>query len=77
MIKQLIIGFIQGFNTSWWAEITTVKPRCVYYFGPFKTSAEAKAAYPGYVEDLNNEGAEGVVVVIKRCNPKKLTIYDE
>ncbi len=77
MIKQLIIGFIQGFNTSWWAEITTVKPRCVYYFGPFKTSTEAKAAYPGYVEDLNHEGAEGIVVVIKRCNPKELTIDDE
>lgn len=77
MIKQLIIGFMQGFNTPWWAEITTVKPHCVYYFGPFKTSAEAKTAYPGYVEDLNNEGAEGIVVVIKRCNPKELTIERE
>lgn len=77
MIKQLIIGFMQGLKTPWWAEITTVKPRCVYYFGPFKTSAEAKAAYPGYVEDLNDEGAEGIVVVIKRCNPKELTIYND
>lgn len=77
MIKQLIIGFMQGFNTPWWAEITTVKPHCVYYFGPFNTSDEAKAAYPGYVEDLNDEGAEGIVVVIKRANPKKLTIYHE
>ena len=77
MIKQLIIGFMQGFKTPWWAEITTVKPRCVYYFGPFKTSAEAKAAYSGYIEDLNKEGAEGIVVVIKRCNPKELTVYDE
>lgn len=77
MIKQLIIGFMQGLNTPWWAEITTVKPRCVYYFGPFKTSAEAKAAYPGYIEDLNDEGAEGIVVVVKRCNPKELTICNE
>lgn len=68
---------MQGLKTQWWAEITTIKPHCVYYFGPFKTSAEAQATYPGYVEDLNNEGAEGIVVVIKRCNPKELTMCND
>ncbi len=68
---------MQGFNTPWWAEITTVKPHCVYYFGPFKNPAEAKAAYPGYVEDLTTEGAKEIVVVLKRCNPTELTICNE
>lgn len=78
MVKKLIQGFFQGFNTgSWWAEITTTKPRCIYYFGPFETNEEAKNAYPGYVEDLDSEGAQGVVVVIKRCKPDMLTIFDE
>lgn len=61
----------------WWAEITTTSPRCVYYFGPFQTSSEARVAYPGYVTDLDSEGAQGIVVVLKRCKPKELTIFDE
>ncbi|WP_045055290.1 DUF1816 domain-containing protein [Aliterella atlantica] len=77
MIKRLIVGFMQKLNAPWWAEITTVKPSCVYYFGPFDTSAEAKEAYPGYVEDLDGEGAQGIVVVIKRCNPEVLTKCEE
>ena len=77
IIKQLFIGFMQGLNMDWWTEITTAKPRCIYYFGPFQTSLEARAAYPGYIEDLDSEGAQGIVVVIKRCNPDVLTICEE
>jgi len=77
IIKQLFIGFMQGLNMDWWVEITTVKPRCIYYFGPFQTSFEARAAYPGYIEDLDSEGAQGIVVVIKRCNPDVLTMCEE
>ncbi len=63
--------------TAWWAEVQTVKPHCTYYFGPFETSSEVKAAYPGYIDDLDSEGAQGIVVVIKHCKPEVLTIYDE
>jgi hypothetical protein len=63
--------------TDWWAEITTMSPRCVYYFGPFETIDEAKAAYPGHVKDLDEEGARGIMVVIQRCQPKELTICEE
>lgn len=63
--------------TAWWAEILTTTPRCTYYFGPFQTSDEANAAYPGYIEDLDSEGSQGIVVVIKRCKPDQLTICDE
>ncbi len=76
-MKQLLKGFWQGLNTDWWAEITTIKPRCIYYFGPFPTSFAAKAAYPGYIEDLDSEGAQGIVVEIKRCRPDVLTVFDE
>ncbi len=76
-LKQLSIGFMSGLKTAWWAEIITTEPRCKYYFGPFQTSDEAKVAYPGYVEDLDGEGAQGIIVVIKRCNPQVLTLCDE
>ena len=68
---------MQELSTGWWAEITTIKPRCIYYFGPFETYAEAQAAYPGYVDDLDSEGSQGIVVVIKRCKPDNLTLFDE
>ena len=45
--------------------------------GPFETSDEAKIAYPGYIDDLDSEGAQGIFVVIKRCKPDVLTIFDE
>lgn len=76
-IKQVFIGFMEGINTAWWAEVTTNNPRCTYYFGPFQSYDEAKEAYPGYIEDLNSEGAQGIVVVIKRCQPELLTICEE
>jgi hypothetical protein len=77
IVKELFIGFIQGLRAAWWAKITTLTPCCTYYFGPFQTSVEARAAYPGYVDDLKSEGAQEIVVVIKRCDPTVLTICDE
>ena len=77
MVKQLFTGFLQRFSTPWWAEVTSIKPKCIYYFGPFETSSEAKIAYPGYIDDLDSEGAIGLLVVIKRCKPDRLTIFDE
>lgn len=68
---------MEELNADWWAEIITIKPSCTYYFGPFESEIEAKELYPGYVEDLDNEGAIGIVVVIKRCQPEELTICKE
>jgi hypothetical protein len=68
---------MQESSEDWWVEIMTTKPHCIYYFGPFSNREEAVIAYSGYVEDLENEGAQGIVVVIKRCAPKILTICDE
>ena len=69
---------MEELTTAWWVEIQTVTPRCTYYFGPFETSSEANAAYPGYIEDLDSEGAQGVIVIVRKCQqPKVLTIFGE
>ncbi len=61
---------------KWWVEIVTDWPRCTYYFGPFDTDKEASSNIPGYVEDLESEGAKRVSIRIKRCQPSELTICD-
>jgi hypothetical protein len=62
---------------AWWVEITTDRPHCTYYFGPFATAVEADGAKAGYVEDLETESAQGIQVTIKRCKPVQMTIdYD-
>jgi hypothetical protein len=59
---------------AWWVEITTERPHCTYYFGPFATAVEADQAKAGYIEDLESESAQGILVAIKRCKPVQLTI---
>jgi hypothetical protein len=62
---------------AWWVEITTERPHCTYYFGPFATAVEADEAKPGYIEDLESELAQGIQVAIVRCKPTQLTIEHE
>ncbi|MDJ0728404.1 MAG: DUF1816 domain-containing protein [Crocosphaera sp.] len=57
----------------WWVEITTTRPHCIYYFGPFDDFAEAYQHHGGYVEDLQEEGAKGIMIQIKQCQPLVLT----
>ncbi len=75
--KELLINGFQSFGLAWWVEIATQNPRCTYYFGPFLSSMDAKAAIKGYVEDLEQEGAQGIAVNVKRCKPNALTIADD
>jgi hypothetical protein len=67
---------MQEISADWWAKIMTTTPKCTYYFGPFETSEEVESAYPGYVEDLNSEGAKGIVIIVQRCKPAILTICE-
>ena len=76
-IKEVLKGFAQGLRMSWWVEIATTEPRCIYYFGPFHNSTEAAAACPGYIEDILSEKACGIEVAIKRCKPNVLTMCEE
>ena len=57
----------------WWVEITTTRPHCIYYFGPFDNFPEAYGHHGGYVEDLQEEGAQGIIINIKQCQPLVLT----
>ena len=76
-IKEKLTSLFASFGWAWWVEIVTQNPRCIYYFGPFLSSKEADAAKAGYVEDLELEGAQGIVVKIKRCKPENLTIAED
>lgn len=77
ILKEITIGFLQASSHAWWVEVKTAQPRCTYYFGPFQRSMEARVAHTGYVEDLKGEGAQGIAVNIKRCQPATLTICEE
>ena len=57
----------------WWVEITTTRPHCIYYFGPFDNFAEAYGHHHGYVEDLQEEGAQGIIIRVEQCQPLVLT----
>lgn len=76
-MKEVLISFLNTMGLAWWIEILTDNPRCTYYFGPFLSSDEATTAKAGYLEDLEQEGAQGIKVAIKRCKPDHLTISDD
>ncbi|WP_414587401.1 DUF1816 domain-containing protein [Scytonema sp. PCC 10023] len=59
---------------GWWLEIVSSQPCCTYYFGPFESAQQAILDQDGYIEDLVNEGAQGITVQIQWCKPKELTI---
>lgn len=73
-MKDFLMACLNTLGLAWWVEITTESPQLTYYFGPFSTVEAAKAAQAGYVEDLEQEGAQGIQVQTKRCKPDKLTI---
>jgi hypothetical protein len=60
-------------DLPWWVEISTAQPHCLYYFGPFESADEAQAHQPGYFEDLQIEGAQGITTTIKQGQPEILT----
>ncbi|MEA5618148.1 DUF1816 domain-containing protein [Cronbergia sp. UHCC 0137] len=76
-LKERLISVSNGLGLAWWVEIVTQNPRCTYYFGPFLNANEAGLASIGYIEDLEIEGAQGIVVNIKRCKPYVLTIAED
>lgn len=45
-----------------WLKVHTKTPQCVYFFGPFNNSHEARDYQDGYIADLIQEGAQGIRV---------------
>ncbi len=76
-LKEILTNFFHGLGWAWWVEVVTQNPRCTYYFGPFLSVKEAKTAINGYLEDLEQEGATGINVQVKRCKPQALTIAED
>ncbi|MBD1912152.1 MULTISPECIES: DUF1816 domain-containing protein [unclassified Leptolyngbya] len=76
-MSEIWTNILHTLGLAWWVEVITESPRCTYYFGPFASSEEANASKQGYVDDLVQEGAQGIKVAIKRCKPRKLTVSDE
>ncbi|BDT15969.1 hypothetical protein N39L_56920 [Limnospira platensis NIES-39] len=73
-MKNFVVNQFNTFGLAFWVEIMTEMPRCTYYFGPFLTENEAEEAEPGYIEDIQGEGATGLQVAVKRCQPDILTV---
>jgi hypothetical protein len=72
-LSSRLAGFSNRLGLAWWVRVTTCTPNCVYYFGPFLNQQEAYGAIAGYIEDLENEQAEGIKAVVQRCKPDQLT----
>ncbi len=76
-MNDLLTDLLSALGLAWWVEITTDSPHCLYYFGPFASVKEAKDSQSRYVDDLEKEGAQNILIKVKRCNPTNLTVYDE
>ncbi|MBD2093019.1 DUF1816 domain-containing protein [Microcoleus sp. FACHB-1515] len=76
-MKEIWITLLEALGQAWWVEVVTEAPRCTYYFGPFASASEAEAAKSGYVQDLEQENAQNIRAVVRRCKPASLTIEHE
>jgi hypothetical protein len=76
-MNDVLLSTLEFLGLAWWVEIVTESPSCIYYFGPYVSAHEAKIAHTGFVADLEQEGARGIKVEIKRCKPDQLTRFDE
>ncbi len=73
-IANIWSNLLDRLGLAWWVKITTQRPHCTYYFGPFASAGAADKSKGGYIEDLGNELAQGIEVKIERCQPIELTI---
>ncbi|MBD1939621.1 DUF1816 domain-containing protein [Microcoleus sp. FACHB-68] len=76
-IEEIFTVCLEKLELAWWVEIITCQPACTYYFGPFITAKDAELSQNGYIEDLEQEKAQGIAVKIKQCQPMDLTICQD
>lgn len=76
-MKEIWVTLLEALGQAWWVEVSTEAPCCTYYFGPFVSASEAEAAKAGYIQDLEQENAQNIRAVAKRCKPLSLTIEHE
>ena len=76
-IEDIFTVCLEKLELAWWVEIITSQPACTYYFGTFITAKDAELSQNGYIEDLEEEKAQGIAVKIKQCQPINLTICQD
>lgn len=77
-MKDALLSLLGSLGLAYWVKVSTESPSCIYYFGPFASEGEASAAQPGYLEDLQAEGAKNLLVTLeRRRQPHNLTITDD
>jgi len=69
-VNELITGFAQGLRTDCGRKLSRLRLTASTTLG-LQTYAEVSAAYPGYIDDLDSEGAQGIVVV-KTLQPRRV-----
>ena len=72
-VLKPLLSAIHASNQPWWVKVRTQAPDCTYYFGPFESKGEAKLLQAGYLEDLNQEGAQNIKLAVEKAQPKNLT----
>jgi len=73
----MLVQILNFLGLANWVKISTEKPQCTYYFGPFLTQKEARQEQTGYLDDLLAEEAKGITVQVRRFKPSELTIFDD
>jgi len=74
-MKSFFGNLLGVFTNSWWIEVSTAQPQVIYYFGPFESEEEAQQHKGGYIEDLEQEGAQGIkTLTTRREEPEVLTV---
>ncbi|MGK7929390.1 MAG: DUF1816 domain-containing protein [Spirulina sp.] len=76
-LSDLSLSLLERLGLAYWIELRTDAPQCLYYFGPFPHAGEAEKNLPGYLEDLELEGASNIKYAIAQCKPKNLTVFEE
>lgn len=61
---ETLTSVLEKLGLAWWVKIVTEQPKCTYYFGPFSCTKPAELAQLGYIEDLEQEGAQGIAIAI-------------
>ena len=70
-MTNLWLNVLNALGLAWWIEVKT--DDCTYFFGPFSDQADAEAAQPGYIEDLEQDGETNIQATLMKCKPSQLT----
>lgn len=77
LIYLVVISLLLNNKQKWWVKVETQVPICTYYFGPFDSIQEAESCHGDYIQDLREEGAQGISYIIEQACPRQLTIVGD